>query len=143
MTFKNLFSEYQDTLDWIERMKSLKDVLHKQDVEYDWKMSKLVAFQMFQHLRHYIDDGEPKIEDCLTTDGVENYPPKIYDNGYECPVIALLHYRGETYPVYNDDYGQQDFIVIDDKDIPIQGLGGVYDWYNEIDYIIDDIACEK
>lgn len=57
--------------------------------------------------------------------------PLCYDEPY-----AILEYRDNIFPIYSDEYGQQDYIVIDDR---IVG-GGAYNFYAEYDFIkaIDD-----
>lgn len=54
---------------------------------------------------------------------------------------AILEYKGDIYPVYNDDYGQQDFIVLDDTSFG----GGAYNFGADYDFIdrIDSWLKEK
>ena len=38
-------------------------------------------------------------------------PSLVFDNGYECKCIGYISYRDTIYPLYDDDYGAQVFIV--------------------------------
>lgn len=40
-----------------------------------------------------------------------NLKPYIFENGYKCLCFGYFDYKENIYPIYNDDYGCQDFIV--------------------------------
>lgn len=70
---------------------------------------------------------------------LKNVLPKCREWSMNFPVIGELTYRGLTLPIYVDDYGCQNFITIDGEDIPIETMGGIWDWYYPIDKHIDGI----
>lgn len=141
MTFDELFAQYKALIDWIDRrMKPEVLEFHHESVD-NWKYAKHTVFLMFERLRYYTEEGIPNLYECLTREGIEDYPPKMYDN-YKCPVIGLLNYRDEVFPVYDDDYGQQVFIIVNGQEITVDSLGGETDWYYELDRIIDNIDCK-
>ena len=43
------------------------------------------------------------------------------------PCIGLLKYRGQEFPIYNDDYGMSNFIVINKLPITVDSFGGETD----------------
>ena len=138
MTFKNLFSEYQDILERINRRMEPEVLEFHHDSIDNWKNAKYIAFRMFEQLRYYTEGGVPSLAECLTCEGLEDFPPMMYGN-YKCPVIGLLNYRDEVFPVYDDDYGQQLFIVVNGREINVDSPGGETDWYYEVDKVIDNI----
>lgn len=139
MTFDELFDEYKHLLDWINRRTAPNALEFYGETKEQWSHAKQAIFFMFEHLRGYVENGYPNLENCLSYGGIENYPPYKINDDYECPVVALLNYREETFPVYDDDAGQQNFIVVNGSEISVDGLGGSYDWYFEVDKVIDKI----
>ena len=140
LTYEDLFIAYQGNLDLANRM-----IKSFPSQEQEWKRVKFAVFRMFQELRMSCDDA-PKFEDCVHYDPkfADKYPPQEYfsegtGETYVFPVIGELTYRGLTLPIYVDDYGCQNFITIDGEDIPIETMGGIWDWYYPIDKHIDKI----
>ena len=130
MDYETLFNEYQRTLEWLERTSAKEDT----------GLAKYTAFSMYQSLRRSVENGCPSYKDIqYFKRKSRKYPPKVFDNGYECPCVGKIEYRGNTYPVYCDDYGCQDFIIVGDRHIQVNGMGGMTDWYFELDRIIDKI----
>ena len=134
---EDLFRKYQNTLEWIDR-RSKPDVARLYQEKPDcWKHAKEVAFTMYEDLRYYCEDGIPDRRDSFIYDErlVADVPP--YEDKF--PAIGILKYRDQQYTIYNDDYGMQDFIVIDDKTVTVDHFGGDVDWWYELDRIIDNI----
>lgn len=92
---------------------------------------------------------EPKWEKIFTV--ADCFPPKIYDNGYECKSYGYITYKGNIYPVYSDDYGCQDFIIyryrdnsgeIKEHDISVCNTAGILDWWFELNRMKDECPDE-
>ena len=132
MAEDKLFTVYQNMLAWIDRRLEPKSLEVYQENAEAWKHAKEVAFTMYQDLRQY-----PELTKCIFYDkelveGIPDYEDKF-------PAIGILKYRDEEFTIYTDDYGMQDFIVVDDHTISIDSFGGGYDWWYELDRIIDRI----
>ena len=54
-----------------------------------------------------------------------------YKDNIEYEPVAVLEYDDEIIPIYNDDYGQQEFIRYRDKEFS----GGAYNMFPEEDFI--------
>lgn len=76
----------------------------------------------------------------------DNLPSKVYEDGYECRCFGYITYKGCIYPVYDDDYGCQHFIIyrywndngeIAEYDIPVENMGGMLDWWFELNRMKD------
>ncbi len=105
MKHEDLFNEYKQKLNWIDR-RLQPDILKafNDKAEY-WKHAKEVAFGMYQHLRYFCDDGIPT--NCIDykTD-VSNIPDYILDEtSFKC--IGILSYRDLQFPVYNDNHAKR------------------------------------
>lgn len=146
LTYEDLFMEYQDKLDWANRM-----IKSFPSQEQEWKRVKFAVFLMFEELRACCDDAPECREHgergaCVHygSEYADKYPAKksiSEETGveYEFPVIGELTYRGLTLPIYDDDYGLQSFVTFDGEDIPILTIGGSFDWYYQIDKHLDKI----
>lgn len=141
MKHEDLFNEYQNKLDWINRRLEPDCLKFYDETAEAWKHAKYIAFSMYQQLRYYCEDGIPNYWECYGTDKrkTRHIKPYVFENGYSCPCIAILSYRDNKYPVYNDDYGMSDFVVINDNCITVDSFGGGVDWWYELDRIIDKI----
>ena len=138
MTHKQLFNKYQNMLDWINRRLEPDSLKFYEESAESWKHAKEVAFTMYQDIRHYVEGGIPNDEECFDYSSKLIAAYKPYKDQFPC--IGLLKYRDQTWPIYSDDYGCQDFIVIeDDYQIPVCNMAGCLDWYYELDRIIDKI----
>lgn len=143
MKHEVLFEEYQRNLEWINRrlQPSTLDFYH--ETADAWKHAKEVAFDMYQQLRKYTIGGIPKEADCIRYLKNENkkYPDYVPDGAEQgFPCIGILKYRDREFPIYSDDYGMQDFVVVEGKHVTVDSFGGGYDWYYEIDRILDNIS---
>ena len=144
MTEKELFELYQSKLEWINRRLEPETLeLYKETAE-TWKHAKEVAFDMYESLRSLMGlwpDSREHFD--YTNKLIAAYKPYEIKNDdgttAEFPCIGLLKYRGNMYPIYNDDYGMQDFIVLDGREITVSSFGGGTDWWYELDRIIDKI----
>jgi len=139
MKHEDLFNIYQHTLDWIDRRMTPETAKFYGENLESWKHAKEIAFNMYQDMRGYCEDGYPHNHEVITIEGIEKYGPYELDNDYKCAVVGVLRYRGLELPVYCDDYGMCDFIVYDGKTIEVDSFGGPTDWYYVLDKYIDKI----
>ena len=137
MKHEDLFNEYKQKLNWIDRRLQPDTLKAFNDKAEYWKHAKEIAFGMYQHLRYFCEDGIPT--NCIDykTD-VSNIPDYILDEtSFKC--IGILSYRDLQFPVYNDDYGMSNFIVLEGNTIEVDRFGGFTDWYYVVDEILDKI----
>lgn len=150
MTHKELFEEYQDRLAWINRMCEPETLKFYKQTKENWDRAKWAVFFMYQNLRQYVEGGVPERDKCFVFDDdcAKNYPPIKYKDSevadsesgeYECPAVGELRYRGREFPIYMDDYGMQTFTIVDGHEIELESIAGTYDWYYELDKILDKI----
>ena len=137
LTHEELFNFYQGKLDWINRRLKPDALEFFHETAETWRHAKEIAFDWYQEMRNYCEDGLPKLDECFDYSSKLIAAYKPYNDRFPC--IGILKYRGNTYPIYNDDYGMQDFIVIDGYTITVDSFGGGTDWWYEIDQIIDNI----
>ena len=138
LTGEQLFNLYQNKLDWINRRLEPKTLEFYNETAEAWKHAKEIVFDWYQDMRYYVEGGIPKDEECFDYKNKLIAAYKPYKDQFPC--IGLLKYRGQTWPIYGDDYGCQDFIVMeDDYQIPVCNMAGCLDWYYELDKIIDKI----
>ena len=139
MKHETLFNEYQRELEWIKRRMDPKTMEFHNEKPEDWRHAKEVAFNLYESLRQFCEDGCPRNHEAITIDGIDKYPPFDAGDGYVCAVVGVLRYRGLELPVYCDDYGMSDFVVYGDEHIPVDSFAGSTDWYYELDKKIDHI----
>ena len=86
----------------------------------------------------------PNWDDIFTY--VNDVPPRNYENGYKCDCFGIITYKGNIYPVYDDSYGCQHFIVyryydeennIKEYEIPVCNPAGFIDWWFELNVMKD------
>ena len=65
--------------------------------------------------------------DELTKEEIDKYAPLGVEGKYVMDLIYVIDYRGMTIPVFNDDYGQQDIALINEK----WCSGGSYNFHPE------------
>ena len=133
MKHETLFDHYQRSLSWIKsRMRP--------EVAEATDEAKMALFHLYQDLRRECEDPLPSLASCMSRDGALSYPPYRFEGQeHAFPCVGILKYRGREYPVYDDDYGMDFFIVVDGKSIEVDSFAGETDWYYELDYIIDEI----
>ena len=136
MTEQELFELYQSKLEWINRRLQPDALEFFHETAETWKHAKEVVFDMYQHIRGLMN-FYPNSEECFDYNNKIKAAYKPYNDKFPC--VGILKYRGNTYPIYNDDYGMQGFIVIDDYSITVDSFAGGTDWWYEIDRIIDKI----
>ena len=139
MKHEDLFNEYQDKLKWIDRRLTPDCLEFYKDTAESWKHAKEVAFQMYQRLRYLCEDGIPT-QDCFKYSNDLGIKALTSDDGIEYPCIGILSYRGHEFPIYNDDYGMSEFIVVNDYTVAVADFGGAPDWYYMVDKILDKIS---
>ena len=95
------------------------------------------------------EDKIPNWKEAFTYSDV--FPSLVYENGYECKSYGYLTYKGCVYPVYDDDYGCQEFIIYRyyDKEgkpqeyfMPVRNIAGELDWWYELDRIKESYPNE-
>lgn len=88
---------------------------------------------MYEYFRYYVEGGIPNYKDNFIYDKelVTDIPAykqinKVGDKEYvsEFPAIDILKYRDKEYPIFDDEYGMQVFILVNDQIIPIESFGG-------------------
>ena len=145
LTHEELFNYYQNKLAWINRRLEPDTLEFYNETAEAWKHAKEIVFDWYQDMRYYVEGGIPDDRECFDYSSklIAAYKPYeiTNDNGIttKFPCIGILKYRGNTYPIYNDDYGMQTFIVINDYSITVDSFAGGTDWWYEIDRIIDKI----
>ena len=138
LTGEQLFNLYQNKLDWINRRLEPKTLEFYNETAEAWKHAKEIVFDWYQDMRYYVEDGIPDEKDCFDYSSKLIAAYKPYKDQFPC--CGILTYRGQKWPIYTDDYGCQDFIVMeDDNQIPVCNMAGCLDWYYELDKIIDKI----
>ena len=137
MKHKDLFDDYKQKLNWIDRRLQPETLKFYNETDESWKHAKEIAFGMYQHLRYFCEDGIPT--NCIDYQAdVSNIPNYESDTAsFKC--VGMLNYRDHHFPVYKDDYGMADFIVLEDHTIEVSNFAGGIDWYYEVDSIIDKI----
>lgn len=130
MEFDELLSEYECNLELVARHRKHG---HKSP-EY-WDGYQAALLNNFHHQLLYLD-----FKPVITKPSQKENKEYALGEEKELPV-RILHYRGYDTPIYFDDYGQQEFIVIDGKTYG----GGAYNTLCEYDFcmIIDRIIDEQ
>lgn len=133
-----------DTYEWLlSSLERTKDLYEKLPEGYLLGYKKAL-FDFFQETRALniksadypeIERNKAKMEALIKEHNIQIKEDKNF------PVCGIMSYRGEYIPVYDDDSGQQEFIIYNDKEI----CGGSYNLYpqevfcQEIDEIKDNI----
>ena len=142
---KTLFNLYQHKLDWINRRLEPKTLEFYNETAEAWKHAKEIVFDWYQDMRCFVEGGIPDERECFDYNSklIVAYKPYEIKNGdivSKFPCCGILTYRDQKWPIYTDDYGCQDFIVMEDGyQIPVCNMAGCLDWYYELDKIIDKI----
>lgn len=130
LTFEDLLYEYESQLCYIKRMIEPKTLsVYNMTKEY-WEGYYYAVFHWFETMKDYCTDFDPLMREATIKEEQEF----LYENQPPC---GVLDYRGVRAPVYDDDYGQQLFMVFRGQ---IYG-GGAFNTAPERDfcYIIDGI----
>lgn len=132
MDFEKLLEGYEEAIELAKTQKQRKNA--PKGAEY-WNAFIDGAFHLFQNIKREID-FKPQVDDPT-----EEEKQKYYLKEYKEYPVGILRYRGQEVPIYIDDYGQQEFIVIDGKTYG----GGTYNTLCEYDFcmIIDRIINEQ
>jgi len=126
MKFEDLLYLYEKELEYVDRMTQPDNLsFYKKTKEY-YDGYRKACNKWFESLKEKCEDFIPMIKFCISEEKYNN-----------CLLIGHLEYRGESVPVYDDDYGQQMFIVYQDQIIS----GGPFNPCPEDDfcYAIDQI----
>ena len=132
--FENLLKDYEHQLDYIKRMIEPRTLsFYKKTRDY-WEGYFWGVFQIFQEMKDYCPDFNPKMREATKEEEKEF----LYQDQPPC---GVLEYRGLRVPIYDDDYGQQVFMVFNGKEYG----GGTYNFCPEEDFchIIDNTIDYK
>ena len=133
LTFAKLLADYSESCIMIKQ-KLGKEHLTEADRRY-LEGQRKQNFSDFQTMKHYIED-----EDIFKCRNPTKHEIKKYKIEGNFPVVGILEYRDELIPVYNDDYGQQEFIIYKNKEIS----GGSYNYFPEYTWMYEiDSYLEK
>ena len=133
------FDQYESTLEWIDRWRQETALRFYNDQKDYWRHAKEVAFSLYQGIRPLL--GElPALNDLLDRSRAGEFPPYRFEGGDAgFPCVGVLKYRDGEYPVYDDEYGMNRFVVVDGHSVQVESSYGETDWYFELDKIIDRI----
>ena len=120
MKFEDLLYVYESQLAYVERMMEPNTLSFYKKTEEYFKGYKAACFKWFEEMKLECEDFEPQIEKVDTKIKRENGDL----------LIGYLNYRGEQIPVYDDDQGQQMYIIYNGEVIP----GGSYNLFPEYDF---------
>lgn len=139
MTIEQLLRTYEDTLIWIERRMRPEVLERNKETPEMQATAKLTAYTMFEKLRDFADGGDPNLELDRYFEKKNGEPLK--KGVVEFPMEGILNYRGLKLPVYSDDYGQCRFVVYKDREVPLDNMGQLIDWYYALDGLIDGVPA--
>jgi len=137
MDFKDILERYENDIAYANRMLKPDSLsFFKKTKEY-WIGYKKASFKWFQDMK--VELGYIPLEVDILEEEINKYVYIDELNNYYTP-YRMLEYRGEKIPMYIDDYGQQIFIVYNNKAY----YGGAYNINTNIDFctFIDTIKDE-
>lgn len=139
MEFKEILKKYEDDINYADRMLEPKCLSFFKKSEDYWKGYKQACYSWFQLMKQFTSfvpqtriPTEEEKQDYLhwwsVTDTTQE-PDRI------------LEYRGETVPIYFDDYGQQEILIYKNEYCPGGAFNSMaeYDFCTFIDRIKDNI----
>ena len=128
MKFKNLLDEYEYLRD-IAKVQKERPASPKTKEYWDGYLAGI--FRLFTELKME-SDFNPSVDEPTKEE-----KQKYYLEKYQEYPSGILRYRGQEAPIYFDDYGQQEYMVFQNKEYN----GGAYNndcrWY--FCQVIDDI----
>lgn len=131
MTFTDILIEYCFNL---TRIKS--DIDRSTTSQADSRSALRTNLDWFRYLRNQLLDYTDYIEE-IGDKRTLNRKEFLLPESKRCPgcddgkPYKVIKYRNVLIPVYDDDYGQQDFAIVFDKEIS----GGSYNLYSYIEFI--------
>lgn len=131
MTFTDILIEYCFNL---TRIKS--DIDRSTTSQADSRSALRTNLDWFRYLRNQLLDYTDYIED-ISDKRTLNRKEFLLPESKRCPgcddgkPYKVIKYRNVMIPIYDDDYGQQDFAIVFDKEIS----GGSYNLYSYIEFI--------
>lgn len=120
MKFEDLLYTYEWQLDYVKRMSKPESLSFYKKTEEYLRGYKAACNRWFEEMKSECEDFNPRIEKTTEENRRENGDL----------LIGYLNYRGERIPVYNDDYGQQLYIIYENEVIS----GGCYNLFPEYDF---------
>ena len=128
LTFTKVLVDYFISCIRIKQKLNRKN-LSKSDEKY-LQGQKDQNFYNFERIKDYLKSEELFTRREPTKTEIEKYKIKG-----EYPVVGIFEYRGESSPIYCDDYGQQEFLIYKGKELS----GGSFNYLPEYDwmYVID------
>lgn len=139
MEFQELLEQYENNIQYANRMMTPESLsFFKKTIDY-WNGFKHANFKWFQTMKDY-SNFKPFTREPKKKEKEELRYTNM--NGDIFEPCAILEYRNEIVPIYNDDYGQQEFILYKDNIISggTYNLMADYDFCHEIDRIKDGIT---
>lgn len=137
MKHNELLSEYERQLEWVNIRTKEKTLEFYGEDASAWKHAKEIAFHMYENLRYLCEDGAG-FPTSLTQP--KRRIPAYKHGKNKFPCVGVVEYRRETIPVYSDDYGMRLFMVYQGHEITYDSIGGMTDWYFEVDRYKDKIC---
>lgn len=131
MEFKDILTEYCFKLTIIKR-----DIDRGDKSSFNTKEARYINLTWFQFVRNDYVDIEQYIQ-TITDKRTLNRKEFRLPESQRCPgcddgkPYKVIKYRNVMIPVYDDDYGQQDFTVLFGKEIS----GGCYNHYSYLEFI--------
>ena len=131
LTFKNDLIEYCFNL---TRIKS--DIERSLTSQADSQSALRINLDWFRYVRNQLLDYADYVEEIRDQRTLNRKEFRLPES-QRCPgcddgkPYKVIKYRNVLIPIYDDDYGQQDFAVIFGKEIS----GGCYNYYSYIEFI--------
>lgn len=97
-------------------------------------------FSMFEMLKLSCDDYNEIINPRPVNEEEHEEFKLVEENGEPLEVSNIIEYRGGKIPLYFDDYGQQVFVVINNKEY---GMGGYNHCLDDVGYLYDKFLLDK
>ena len=137
MEFKEILEKYEDDIKYADRMLEPRCLSFFKKSEDYWKGYKKACYSWFQMAKECVHFTPLTRE----ADEEEKEQLKYIENDTVYEPIFILLYRGEEIPVYDDDYGQQEFIIYNGEHYSggTYNFAAVFDFCSFVDRIKDNI----
>jgi len=138
MEFTKVLEKYESEINYANRMLSPECLSFYKKTEEYWRGYKKAMYKWLQFMKLHCN-FTPETEQMSKKESEQLIYVDEFNN-YYYPYQWLV-YRGEKIPVYNDDYGQQDFVIYKGKGFyaGAYNMDTLYDFCSFIDTIKDGI----